>query len=592
MLEIGQLIDGKYKILNKIGQGGMSVVYLAMNEKANKQWAIKEVRKDGTRDFNVVKKGLVAEIDMLKKLSHPNLPSIIDVIDSDDTFLIVMDYIEGNPLDKRLKEFGAQDQDDVIEWSKQLCDVLGYLHSRRPPIIYRDMKPSNVMLKPDGSVTLIDFGTAREFKYGNVEDTTCLGTRGYAAPEQFGGHGQTDARTDIYNLGATMYHLLTGHNPSTYPYEMYPIRQFNPMLSSGLEEIVLKCTQANPAERYQSCAELMYALENYQELDVENKKVQRFKWKIFLISAITCVVMALGTVGFKLLENMQTADTYDSYVKNAASQETIDEAFQYFENAINLQPENALAYNKMLEYIADDDVFTADESTRVIKLTGNLDDFRKGSPEEYAEFCYNLGIYYYFYYDSNNNANSSIEGMKKSATWFANAEDIEEFMNNSQDAELVKILHTMAKNSSGEKWGAINEKSGDVDADASYAAYWNDIETITDYDIAEMKNVSVALAIYKNFAITIKGEASEFAKVSGLTETDVLDRLNTMAVYVNEANLNKYESYNYEAHSLKISELEELIEEAKSAVSLAYNAKTTETDSNEQASVAGGEENT
>lgn len=101
---------------------------------------------------------------------------------------------------------------------------------------------------------IIDFGTAREFKETSIEDTSCLGTQGYAAPEQYGGHGQTDARTDIYTLGATMYHLLTGHNPSLPPYEMYPIRRWNPALSSGLEEIVLKCTQRNPNDRYQSCA--------------------------------------------------------------------------------------------------------------------------------------------------------------------------------------------------------------------------------------------------------------------------------------------------------------------------------------------------
>ena len=185
MLKIGSLVDGKYKILSKVGQGGMSVVYMAINEKANKTWAVKEVRKDGVLDFEAVKQGLVAETDILKKLSHPNLPSIIDVIDTDDSFIIIMDYIQGNSLNKALEEYGAQPQDRVIEWAKQLCDVLGYLHSRQPPIIYRDMKPANIMLKPDGNVTLIDFGTAREFKEKNLADTTCLGTVGYAAPEQF-----------------------------------------------------------------------------------------------------------------------------------------------------------------------------------------------------------------------------------------------------------------------------------------------------------------------------------------------------------------------------------------------------------------------
>ena len=131
MLQIGSIVDGKYKILNKIGQGGMSVVYLAMNERANKQWAIKEVRKDGVQNFEVVKQGLIAETDLLKKLNHPNLPSIIDVIDGDGTFLIVMDYIEGKSLSSILKEYGAQSQEDVIDWSKQMCVVLGYHHTRQ-----------------------------------------------------------------------------------------------------------------------------------------------------------------------------------------------------------------------------------------------------------------------------------------------------------------------------------------------------------------------------------------------------------------------------------------------------------------------------
>ena len=208
MLEIGSLVDGKYKILNKVGQGGMSVVYLAMNEKANKQWAVKEVRKDGVLDFEAVKQGLVAETDILKSLSHPNLPSIIDVIDTEDSFIIIMDYIQGNDLMNIVDEYGAQPQESVIEWGKQLADVLLYLHTQNPPIIYRDLKPKNIMLKPDGNITLIDFGTARKFKENKNGDTVSLGTPEYAAPEQYGGLGQTNERTDIYGFGATLYHLV------------------------------------------------------------------------------------------------------------------------------------------------------------------------------------------------------------------------------------------------------------------------------------------------------------------------------------------------------------------------------------------------
>ena len=349
MLEIGSIIDGKYKILNKIGQGGMSVVYLAMNERANKQWAIKEVRKDGVKDYEVVRQGLIAETDILKRLNHPHLPSIIDVIDRDDTFLIVMDYIEGKALDYWLKKEGAQPQERVVEWAKQICDVFGYLHSRKPPIIYRDLKPANVMLKPDGQIMIIDFGTAREFKETSIEDTSCLGTQGYAAPEQYGGHGQTDARTDIYTLGATMYHLLTGHNPSLPPYEMYPIRRWNPALSSGLEEIVLKCTQRNPNDRYQSCAELMYALEHYGELDQEYRKRQMRKWRTFVAMCSLTAASLLGCVGFKVGETMTTKSSYEGYIKEAANSPEQSEREKYYTDAIKIDPRRGEAYHNLLQ---------------------------------------------------------------------------------------------------------------------------------------------------------------------------------------------------------------------------------------------------
>ena len=273
MIKIGSLIDGKYKILNEIGHGGMSTVYLAINEKANKPWAVKEVRKSCRKDFQIIRQSLLMEMELLKKLKHPNLPSIVDVIDDKDNLLIVMDYIEGNTLEKLVQEQGAQKQEEVVKWAIQLCDVLDYLHTRKPPIIYRDMKPANVMLQPNGNVKLIDFGIAREYKEQNLADTVSLGTKGYAAPEQFGGKGQTDARTDVYCLGVTLYHLLTGKNPCEPPYEIYPIRYWNPKLSGGLESIILKCTQLNPEDRYQSCAEVLYALEHYNELDESYRKV-------------------------------------------------------------------------------------------------------------------------------------------------------------------------------------------------------------------------------------------------------------------------------------------------------------------------------
>lgn len=409
MLEIGSLVDGKYKILNKVGQGGMSVVYLAMNEKANKQWAVKEVRKDGVKDFEVVKQGLVAETDILKKLNHPNLPSIIDVIDTDDSFIIIMDYIQGNSLNKALAEYGAQPQEKVIDWAKQLCDVLGYLHTRTPAIIYRDMKPANIMLKPDGNVTLIDFGTAREFKEKNLADTTCLGTVGYAAPEQFGGMGQTDARTDIYCLGATLYHLVTGMNPCEPPYEIKPIREINPTLSSGFERIILKCTQRDPNDRYQSAAELMYALEHYEEIDDLYRKKQKKKLGRFITSAVLTIVFGLTSVwGYVSAENKKS-ENYDVIIKTAQSVE------DYYE-AIVTDPLRMEAYLGLNEFIASDYVVTKEEGHQLIKLQAGLEqkkksgfieniavlsELKKENPKGYEEVCFAIGWNVLSYYETN-----------------------------------------------------------------------------------------------------------------------------------------------------------------------------------------------
>lgn len=532
MLEIGSVIDGKYKILNVVGKGGMSVVYLAMNERANKQWAIKEVRKDGMQSFEVVKQNLVAETDLLKKLNHPHLPSIIDVIDCDDTFLIVMDYIEGNPLSKALETSGAQNQDDVIEWAKQLCDVLGYFHSRKPPIIYRDMKPSNVMLKPDGNVMLIDFGTAREFKYSSVADTTCLGTQGYAAPEQFGGHGQTDARTDIYCLGATMYHLVTGHNPATPPYEMYPIRQWNPMLSSGLEEIILKCTQRNPEDRYQSCAELLYALDHYKDLDIENKKVQSFKWKTFLASFIMTIVMLVGTIGFSAGLTVQTSSTYESYIANGDSAVSQDAAEKYYLDAINVDPANPLAYQKLLERCTSDSKLSEDEyNTIKDAIYEHEDELKSKYPSEYADnVAYKLGQALYFSYvpssQKSESENFSMAGITVSQRWLDIAQKMGSTEQIKHRAELLSSMSKAYQNMSG--------KSLEGDPVEEVKEYWNNLVEIASPNIAKDENNQIALLIYRNVTSQIYTKYYWFIKNSLATAKDISNELDNIEKYVNE----------------------------------------------------------
>lgn len=524
MLEIGSILDGKYKILNKVGQGGMSVVYLAMNEKANKQWAVKEVRKDGVLDFESVKQGLVAETDILKKLSHPNLPSIIDVIDTDESFIIIMDYIQGNSLNKALEEFGAQPQENVIEWAKQLCDVLGYLHSRTPSIIYRDMKPANVMLKPDGNVTLIDFGTAREYKEKNLADTTCLGTVGYAAPEQFGGMGQTDARTDIYCLGATLYHLVTGMNPCEPPYEIKPIREINPALSGGLERIILKCTQRDPNDRYQSAAELMYALEHYEEIDDIYRKKQMKKMGAFATTlALSVAFFGVATWAYSSAESKKS-ENYDYIMLNASTTE------DYYE-AILTDPTRTEAYlgsddyTGLVDYLIMDGELTADESTVLVKLKGGLDEknskgymttvnvldqLQSSNPTGYEQVCYAIGEAYLFYF----NVGVERDKYATAATWFQYAKD--SYPVATMYCDISVCLQNISKYSKAEQYAALFEE---------YKSLWTQIVTLK--DDAEEYNDDLKLRVWNEIVEMVRNNILEFGEVT--PKEEIASMLNSIS---------------------------------------------------------------
>ncbi len=360
MTELGTVLDGKYEILKKVGQGGMSIVYLAMDNRLNKQWAVKEIKNDGSKSTETLMKSLEREANILKNVDHPVLPRIVDIISEKGTIYVVMDFVEGKTLSDVLKEEGAQKQSDVIAWGRSLASALDYLHSMNPPIIYRDMKPSNVMLKPDGQVKLIDFGTAKEYVVENNADTTALGTRGYAAPEQFGdskGRGiyNTDARTDIYNLGATLYHLVTGKNPCEPPYEIKPIRQWNPMLSSGLEQIIIKCCQPNPEDRYQSCSELLYALDHYNELDNEYRAKSRKKLITFCVTAgLSIASVACAIVG-GVKKNELKEQNYNSKIveaEEALQANDIDGAITAYKDAVALDETVSDAYLGLLDTYA------------------------------------------------------------------------------------------------------------------------------------------------------------------------------------------------------------------------------------------------
>lgn len=515
MLKIGSVIDGKYKILNEIGHGGMSNVYLAINERANKPWAVKEVRKSLNRDFNLLRQSLIIETDLLKKLKHPNLPSIVDVIDSDENFLIVMDYIEGNTLERLLTEEGAQPQEKVAAWALQLCDVLDYLHTRPVPIIYRDMKPSNIMLKSEGSVVLIDFGTAREFKEKNVADTVCLGTNGYAAPEQFGGMGQTDSRTDIYCLGATLYHLVTGHNPSEPPYEMYPITKWNSSLSTGLERIIQKCTQKNPADRYQTVKELRYDLEHYKDLEIQAQRRYRSRLRLFgAVIGLSFACMVSG-MGFAVAADRKQGSEYEDLMHLAEISADSVEACALYLDAIAVDEGRPEAYHGFYVKAVEDGVFSDAEEELFLRLNISahkyLQNFQKKNAAAYADFCYEMGNAYWYYYAHEENRPS------RAVSWFQTALDYYA-QDASREAECRRCKLYVEIGTFYKK--VIASQIDGTDA-GMYGAYWRSLAELKALNDAAPDRELITLRIYREIATRVV-EYVKYFREDGVTGDEII----------------------------------------------------------------------
>lgn len=339
MAKIGnEIIDSKYEILKLLNTGGMnSAIYLALDKKLNRQWAIKKVRKSSSQTTSM----LMAEASIMKNLDHPMLPRIVGIEEDPKFFYIIMDFVQGENLKTVVASSGPQAQDTVVSWGVKLCDVLTYLHGKG--IVYRDMKPANIMLSPDGNIKLIDFGIAREYKENASEDTTALGTEGYAAPEQYEGKGQTDARTDVYGMGITLFQLLTGVNPSSYQENIFSIRLQNPNLSSGLDKIILKCTNKDPKKRYQSTEELKKALLNYRKLDDKFlKKQKKVIKKFFTLLGLStlCFVIAGGSF---IASYFQKNNRYSALLSGVPSKANIIKA-------IDVKPSETAGYIALLNY--------------------------------------------------------------------------------------------------------------------------------------------------------------------------------------------------------------------------------------------------
>lgn len=277
----GTVLKKRFTITRLIAGGGMAWVYQVQEQRDDGSvqiWAMKEIRLDGGDPKAEAEAGQLFEQEalILARLNHPNLPKVAAYFGEGGRSYLVMEFVPGESLKKRQQVANAPIlETQALDWAIQICDVLTYLHEQNPPVIFRDMKPSNVMVTPEGRIKLIDFGIARTYKQGKLKDTLAMGSENYAAPEQWG-KAQSDARADVYGLGATLYHLLTNVPPvpAFVPTSSVPLRQYNPAVSEATARVVEGAMSKEREQRYPSAAALRQALVECLP-EYERKQVQQ-----------------------------------------------------------------------------------------------------------------------------------------------------------------------------------------------------------------------------------------------------------------------------------------------------------------------------
>lgn len=537
MTQVGDLIDNRYEIVRKIDEGGMSVVWLADDTRLKKMQAIKEIKKDAKTDVYKVSPDLIkVEVDIMRRLDHPNIVHVIDYVDDGSTIYIVMDYIQGKDLHKIMKKnLRVITEADVVDWCIQLCDAMGYLHSQG--IVYRDMKPGNIMLLDDGTVKIIDFGIAKEYNPEKAHDTMPLGTRGYAAPEIFKQGSMATPVSDIYSLGVTLFHLVTGHGPLEYMDQptLPPIRSLNAQLSEGLEVVVIKATKWKPSERYQSCNEMRYDLEHLENLTRESRIALERVMRLFKVSAIAgaaCLVLGVGTL---VAGNITLSSSYGNLMKQAAIESTEETnvssdnpekggdpspAEQLYTSAIGIVPDDITAYSMLLNDVYKaDSRFTVNEGNRWSTLF-DRNRTKINNSAEYAKLCYDAGTDFFIYYAYGDELTRG----KQAVSWFdAAISDYDSRVSSGRECSMTASERNAAEiyRLIGRFSDLLSQAIQEGTEASLYEEYWNALEqTVANLSNADSTIVRLRLCDVVFEAINSPTYLAGFNR-AGISETRV-----------------------------------------------------------------------
>lgn len=409
------ILNGRYKIRKVLHTGGMSSVYEVTDSQLGTIWCLKEIDKSNAGRNKIEYRSLLKEARIMRGLNHPSIPRIVTIEEEDNYIFIVMDYVQGKSIKDILDSKKVLSQSQAVSIMSQVAKVLMYLHSLSNPILYRDMKPSNIMLLKDGTIRLIDFGISEEITEDNKVIKEALGTWGFAAPEQVKKGAEYDLRSDIFSFGRTFYTMITGvAPPRDLKQSLKPIRSINSTISVGLESFINKCMALNPDERYQDFSTILVDLPNVDKHDGGYRVKQYLKLIISSSLLITALTFgSLGVIG-KRNEVKNLQNKYLNALELARSSNNIND----WVTAIEKSPLKIEPYFEMLEQVKQDGVFSDDEEKAVLGVITPNSKQLSSSPK-YKDLTLELGKIYYFYRN----------GDVKAGKWLYDSKDTNELAN-------------------------------------------------------------------------------------------------------------------------------------------------------------------
>lgn len=492
------VLNGRYEILKCIHSKGMANVYLVRDTHLGKQWCLKEIRKSQAGRKNIEFISLMQEANILRSLNNEKIPRITTIENDGDSLFVVMDFLDGVTLKDFVQEKGRIPEDMAVKWMIQIVQAVGYLHSERSnkkPIFYRDMKPDNLMIRSNGVINIFDFGISVRLEYPNQLPEYTLGTPGYVAPEQQKKNLPMDLRSDIYSMGRTFYFMLTGIDPRGFIGEkLKPISDWSPDVSPVLISIVNKCMADNPNDRYQTCEELQYALENYKFSDEKHRSSAKRKVKVVISLAVVGFVMGICSIIPFGINGVQSKDAYDKALIVAQQSGRLED----YDKVLTMNPLNISPYEGYIDAVKEDGIFTLDEEKGLLNhINPNLLDLKKD--KDYGKIAFDIGKLYWFYYPSE-------DGKTLSIKWF---EDAISSDFNKEEATVYYNLGVFNRD--------ISKSVKEASDSGMYKNYWNNLLSIQNIDTSDIitiqTNISIAECI-STYAYNLKKDGVSYEDIS------------------------------------------------------------------------------